>query len=211
MPIGAFVFVLAIAPTLATPAVPATNPATWVTTADYPPDALRTEAEGKVAFELRVGPNGRPTGCTIKASSGNSALDETTCSMVLRRARFTPALDKRGQPTEGTYSNQVRWTIPPGGVSNSAAFERARFKLFKGERVVTYTIKTDGTVANCSVAGDFGAGPKVAEIDGHPAPEQSGGQFCPPPQLRFVPPTDDQGQPGERKIRETHRYELLTP
>lgn len=46
------------------------------------------------------------------SSSGSSDLDLATCSNVGRRARFDPALDSRGEPTSGTYSNRVRWQIP---------------------------------------------------------------------------------------------------
>lgn len=215
MAVGTFVLMLATAAALAKPAIPVNNPATWVTPADYPAEALRAEAEGNVTFMLKIGPDGRPTGCLIKASSGNSALDAATCAVVVRQARFSPALDKQGRPTEGLYTNRVRWTIPAGGAPTGATLEatlaKARFRLFQGERVVTYTIKIDGSVANCSVSGDFGAGPKVAEIEGRSVPEPPGGQFCPPPWLRFIPPTDDQGHPVERKIRETHRYEVVTP
>lgn len=209
MPISAAIVFLAIAPTLARPATPVVNPATWVTTADYPTDALREKVEGRVGFELAIDTQGRPTRCTIKSSSGSPSLDETTCSLLTRRARFTPATDKRGRPTTGTYSNSVRWVIPTMEPV-LAMLTRAKLAFAKGERTVTYTIKTDGTVSDCSVTGDFGAGTLLREIDGRPAPQLPGSVFCPVSQVRFVPLTDKDGKPVERRVREVHRFEIVT-
>lgn len=208
MPISAAIVFLAIAPTLARPATPVVNPATWVTTADYPTDALREEVEGRVGFELAIDTQGRPTSCRIKSSSGSPSLDETTCSLLTRRARFTPATDKRGRPRVGTYSNSVRWVIPTGEAVLSL-LPRAKLTFTKGDRTVTYTIKSDGTVTDCSISGDFGAGPQLTEIDGRPVPQLKGSVFCPPPQVRFAPLTDKDGNPVERRVREVHHFEIV--
>lgn len=93
-------------------AVPRGNPANWATTNDYPTRALREEREGTTSFRVSVGPDGRVTGCQITSSSGSPDLDDATCSNVTRRARFNPATDGEGQPTNGSYSNRVRWVIP---------------------------------------------------------------------------------------------------
>ena len=42
----------------------------------------------------------------------SSDLDDATCKLVTRRARFKPATDGEGNPTTGSYSNAVRWQIP---------------------------------------------------------------------------------------------------
>lgn len=208
MPIGASIVLLAIAPSLARPATPLANPATWVTTADYPADALREKKEGRVDFELAIGTDGRVAACTIKSSSGTASLDETVCALVTLRGRFTPATDKLGQPIKGTYSNTVRWVIPAGGAI-ADLLARARLAFTKGERTTTYTIKADGTVTGCSVSGDHGAGPMVKEVDGRPAPALQGSAFCPPAQTRFAPILDKDGKPVERKVREMHRFEIV--
>ncbi len=93
-------------------AVPRNNPGTWATTNDYPARALREEREGTTGFRVTIGPDGRVTDCTITSSSGHADLDAATCDNVRRRARFKPATDGEGNPTEGTYSNRVRWVIP---------------------------------------------------------------------------------------------------
>ncbi len=96
-----------------TPARPKNNPGGWATTADYPSRALSQEREGVTRFTVTVGANGRVTGCTVTGSSGHDDLDKATCSNVTRRARFEPATQD-GQPTTGSYSNQIRWQIPKG-------------------------------------------------------------------------------------------------
>ncbi|MBA4748473.1 MAG: energy transducer TonB, partial [Sphingopyxis sp.] len=74
--------------------------------------AQREEREGTTGFRVAIGPDGRVTGCDITSSSGHADLDQETCKLVTRRARFDPALDRDGNPTTGSYSNRVRWQIP---------------------------------------------------------------------------------------------------
>jgi protein TonB len=93
-------------------AVPKGRPGDWANSNDYPSRALRENVEGVTRFRVSVGPDGRVTDCQVTGSSGNSELDATTCSLITRRGRFTPAMDGEGQPTTGTFSNAVRWQIP---------------------------------------------------------------------------------------------------
>jgi protein TonB len=94
------------------PARPRGNEGSWVTTDDYPPSALREEAQGVTAVRIGVGPDGRVTSCDVASSSGNAALDQAACRNIQRRARFEPALDREGNPTTGTFTKRVRWQIP---------------------------------------------------------------------------------------------------
>ena len=94
---------------------PRGNPASWITTSDYPTADMRVDMQGTVAYRLTVGPNGRPTACDITQSSGFWRLDEATCRLVLRRARFCPATDKKAQPITGTWSSRMKWVIPEDG------------------------------------------------------------------------------------------------
>lgn len=88
------------------------NPATWVTTSDYPARDIRQEHEGVTAFRVVVGTDGRVKSCEITLSSGFASLDRATCRNVERRARFDATRDATGEKVMGTYSNQVRWQIP---------------------------------------------------------------------------------------------------
>jgi protein TonB len=63
---------------------------------DYPIDALRNGQQGTVQAQLSIGPSGRVADCVIIRSSGVSSLDEATCGIMKRRARFRPARDANG-------------------------------------------------------------------------------------------------------------------
>lgn len=93
-------------------AQPKGNPANWATSNDYPSRALREEREGTTGFRVSVGTDGKVIDCSITSSSGSPDLDAATCDNVRRRARFTPATDGDGNPTNGSYTNRIRWVIP---------------------------------------------------------------------------------------------------
>ena len=87
----------------------------WVSQADYPL-SLKGGETGTTGFRLTVGADGRPTTCQITASSGFPVMDERTCMVMMRRARFDPATDDKGQPTSGSYASRIRWQpvqVPP--------------------------------------------------------------------------------------------------
>ena len=83
-----------------------------ITTEDYPQSALRNEEQGTTAVRLSIGTNGRVSNCSVTSSSGSSALDSTTCSVLSRRARFTPAKDQSGNPIGDSTSVRIRWQLP---------------------------------------------------------------------------------------------------
>lgn len=91
---------------------PRGNPASWVTNDDYPAAAIRAEEQGRTAFSLTVGTDGKPTACTVTASSGSVSLDGAACRLLMRRARFVPGSDGDGNPAGGTYRNSFSWQIP---------------------------------------------------------------------------------------------------
>jgi TonB family protein len=93
-------------------AMPRGSPGNWASTNDYPTVALRHELEGTTSFRLIVNHHGRVTHCEITQSSGWQVLDDETCRTVIRRARFSPALDAKGNAVEGSYSQRVRWALP---------------------------------------------------------------------------------------------------
>ena len=72
------------------------EPAQWITSDDYPAEALRENATGITTVELQIGSDGEPTGCSITTSSGSAALDAAACDALMRRAHFRPARDRRG-------------------------------------------------------------------------------------------------------------------
>jgi TonB family protein len=79
---------------------------------DYPLSALRTATQGRVIVRLAVSAAGRATECTTVATSGNSAIDATTCRVILARSRFLPALDGAGRPVDARMISTVTWRLP---------------------------------------------------------------------------------------------------
>ena len=81
-------------------------------TDDYPPSALRNEEQGTTAVRITVGTDGRVADCSVTSSSGSSTLDAATCSIIKRRARYTPAKDQAGNPITGSDSARIKWVLP---------------------------------------------------------------------------------------------------
>ena len=82
-------------------------------TDDYPAAARRADEQGTVAIDAAVDPIGRVIGCNVTTSSGSPSLDATTCSIIQRRARFTPAQDGAGRAVADRVQARIRWVLPP--------------------------------------------------------------------------------------------------
>ena len=98
-----------------------TTPTPWFVNDDYPFRAFERRWEGTTIFEVAVDPRGRPVGCTVDVSSGHAILDDRACAVALKRARFEPALDSKGNPIYGIYRTRVAWAIDPENWSQSEA------------------------------------------------------------------------------------------
>lgn len=85
---------------------------TWYSYDDYPASALSGGEQGTVTFRVTVDASGHPSDCVIIGSSESTALDQTTCQVVLRRGRFKPARDKSGKPVPSIWSSSVIWRLP---------------------------------------------------------------------------------------------------
>lgn len=169
----------------AVPARPYTNPGNWVTSNDYPTRALREERSGTTSFRLTVGPDGRPVACDITDSSGSADLDSTACALLMRRSRFSPALDAEGNPTVGTWASRFRWTIPEPEI-----FEHEKHPL-PGLSVITFTVDRLGFAKDCRLVS--GADPETFLYFVMPC---AGDQ-------KFPIYTDAKGNAVERRVRIT--------
>jgi protein TonB len=88
------------------------NLPSYFSTDDYPVEALRRNEQGTTAFELSIDRRGRVERCTIVTSSGSPSLDEATCSVLKRRARYDPARDDHGRAVADTTSGRIKWVLP---------------------------------------------------------------------------------------------------
>jgi len=136
----------------AQPATPVGNPGTWVTSDDYPMEAMRQEIEGATSFRLDIDRDGIPTNCKTTSSSGAAILDETACAKAMERARFSPAKDASGSAVSGTFTARINWRLP----DTSALFSSPSITE------TTFTINPDGSPSDCRTM-----------IDGNIAPDQS--------------------------------------
>lgn len=93
-------------------AVPRGNPGNWITDRDYRSNWIRREMAGSASFSLQISATGKVTGCSIISSTGHDALDQATCALIQKRAKFEPARDNKGNPTAGTYRSSITWRLP---------------------------------------------------------------------------------------------------
>ncbi len=79
---------------------------------DYPAEALSKNESGTVGVLLWVEANGRVSTCEVIEPINSLALKQTTCSILQRRARFTPAVNMAGKSVRAPIFTRVRWMLP---------------------------------------------------------------------------------------------------
>lgn len=87
------------------------NLSSLITEDDYPPVSARAGESGRVSVQLHVDMYGRPDGCEVTTSSGYRTLDEATCRLLTRRARYYPARDEAGRSVDGFVSHSLTWRL----------------------------------------------------------------------------------------------------
>jgi hypothetical protein len=92
--------------------LPTTNPATWVTGANYPRGQLQARQMAIVRFRLIVDERGAPTSCHVQRATQGYEFAQITCNRITERARFEPALDAAGKPIASYFQSAVRFVIP---------------------------------------------------------------------------------------------------
>lgn len=85
------------------------DPGSWLGSDDYPSQQLYAGELDVVEFRLDVDETGKATGCATLRRAGDEAFARVTCKLMMRRARFVPALDKDGNPAKSYYINRVNW------------------------------------------------------------------------------------------------------
>lgn len=97
---------------LQSPPLPRDGVASWVTTDDLPPAAIRGKWEGQTQFVMTVGTDGKANDCRTITSSGHAILDQRACDLMIQRGRFTPAKGANGEPIAAPWISGVHWQIP---------------------------------------------------------------------------------------------------
>lgn len=80
---------------------------------DYPRSASRARVGGEVEVRFTIQPSGRVSGCRVSRSSGDTALDETTCRLIEERFRFKPATNAAGAAIASDYGWRQTWWLEP--------------------------------------------------------------------------------------------------
>jgi hypothetical protein len=88
--------------TLTRPAVPAEDPQTWVTPADFPVDQRQRRRGGFNTVRLLLDAAGKPTHCEVQRAGADS-FNSAACRILMEKGRFEPALDASGQPMPSYY------------------------------------------------------------------------------------------------------------
>ncbi|MBN9787836.1 hypothetical protein DMP17_04435 [Pseudonocardia sp. TMWB2A] len=127
---------------------PITNPSEWVLTSDYPADALANNEEGTSQVTLAVNGEGKVESCSAKGES--EALNMAACLLIRERARFKPALDKEGRPTNATFTRWIRWRIPQP--QNGSAVDATQAGVSTKVTTLRLVIEKDGSVSDCRIA-----------------------------------------------------------
>lgn len=82
---------------------PIKDPRASFTGDDYPDAMLNMERMGSVRALLAIDAVGGPGECRIIETSGEKAFEEKVCEVLLKRVRFTSALDSNGRPVASYY------------------------------------------------------------------------------------------------------------
>lgn len=94
---------------------PAQHPGSVVSlfsTNDYPSAAISKNEQGTAGVRFWIGTDGRVSDCQVVESSGSKALDDQTCSIMEKRARYTPARNKAGEVMRRIGFQRIRWELP---------------------------------------------------------------------------------------------------
>jgi protein TonB len=78
---------------------------------DYPRSASAAKAGGDVEVRFTIQPSGQVSGCRVTRSSGDAALDETTCRLIEAPFRFRPATNAAGDAIASSYGWRQSWWL----------------------------------------------------------------------------------------------------
>jgi len=136
---------------------------------NYPAEALRLGLQGTVGVRVEINELGRVWQCLVTSSSGHPILDQAACGGMVRYARFNPALDAEGNPTNGAHSRRIiyslgdddRATYPRSPVTRSIALWARQIQMnypamalreeLQGTVGVRVEVNPQGRVARCFV------------------------------------------------------------
>ncbi len=91
---------------------PVGSPGDWLNTNDYPIDMWRTGQGAVVHFRIIIDADGSPLSCAVQAAAGPKKLRDLTCTLLMSRAKFSPAHDATGVPVKSYWLSSAKWGTP---------------------------------------------------------------------------------------------------
>ncbi|MEA3048773.1 MAG: hypothetical protein QOG84_609 [Sphingomonadales bacterium] len=85
--------------------------AEYFSDSDYPDQANMANQGGTSQVMLMIDETGTLKDCMVEVTSGFATLDAMTCGVLLKRAKFEPALDPAGKPTRSVLTTRATWRI----------------------------------------------------------------------------------------------------
>jgi len=83
----------------------------FVSSADYPAEAIRRREQGRIEVYLHLSPDGSVTGCEVTRANGNTLLAARTCELIRDRVEFAPE-DGTAAPPSPVMEGYVDWVLP---------------------------------------------------------------------------------------------------
>lgn len=80
----------------------------------YPKASLKAGEQGPVQFQVSLDKRGKLTSCAVTRGSGYPRLDQATCDLIVRYARFGPSTDASGRRVPATREGLLIWRLPDG-------------------------------------------------------------------------------------------------
>jgi hypothetical protein len=90
---------------------PATPPRSWFRSGDYPGGAAAIGGSGRSVLRLNIDATGTPSACAAVIPARNPNFDKAGCGALMKRARFSPALDAAGKPVPFVLIQRVSWGV----------------------------------------------------------------------------------------------------
>lgn len=90
-------------------------------TVDDFPEYLQLAGQSRIVYtRTTVRPDGTIQGCVTELSSGDAKLDAYTCQLILKRAKFAPAMWPDGSSAYGVIRVPISWLVTNGPLPDDA-------------------------------------------------------------------------------------------
>jgi hypothetical protein len=119
-----------------------------------PPESWLNESTMPVGSSLTVGLDGAVQACATSRTSGTPQLDQFTCDLLKKRARFNPARAPDGTPIYGVFRVWSAWTnwltVERDAYDFQVVSDELASRLKGPQRIdIAYLVDAAGNLASC--------------------------------------------------------------